>query len=53
MESTPKPDAPVVWGRIVFRVRKADSLPVREELYDERGALVRVNLLHGEVQWFF
>ena len=42
VESTPKPDAPVVWGRIVFRVRKADFLPVREEFYDERGALVRV-----------
>jgi outer membrane lipoprotein-sorting protein len=40
--SIPKPDAPVVWGRIVFRVRKADFLPVREEFYDERGALVRV-----------
>jgi outer membrane lipoprotein-sorting protein len=42
VESTPKPDAPVVWGRIVFRVRKADFLPVREEFYDERGVLVRV-----------
>ena len=42
VESIPKPDAPVVWGRIVFRVRKADFLPVREEFYDERGALVRV-----------
>ena len=42
VESTPKSDAPVIWGRIVFRVRKADFLPVREEFYDERGALVRV-----------
>ena len=38
----PKPEAAVVWGRIVFRVRKADFLPVREEFYDERGTLVRV-----------
>jgi hypothetical protein len=42
VESIPKPDAPVVWGRIVLRVRKADFLPVREEFYDERGTLVRV-----------
>ena len=41
VESAPKPDAAVVWGRIVFRVRRADFLPVREEFYDERGALVR------------
>ena len=42
VESIPKPDAPVVWGRIMFRVRKSDFIPVREEFYDERGALVRV-----------
>ncbi|HET7372853.1 MAG TPA: outer membrane lipoprotein-sorting protein, partial [Gemmatimonadaceae bacterium] len=42
VESTPKPDAAVVWGRIVMRVRRSDFLPTREEFYDERGALVRV-----------
>ena len=42
VELLPKPEAAVVWGRIVFRARKADFLPVREEFYDERGALVRV-----------
>ena len=42
IESTPKPDAAVVWGKIVMRVRRADFLPVREEFYDERGTLVRV-----------
>ena len=42
IESIPKPDAAVVWGRIVMRVRRADFLPVREEFYDERGTLVRV-----------
>jgi outer membrane lipoprotein-sorting protein len=42
VEAIPKPDAAVVWGRIVLRVRKADFLPVREEFYDERGTLVRV-----------
>ena len=42
VESTPKPDAAVVWGKIIMRVRRADFLPVREEFYDERGTLVRV-----------
>ena len=42
VESVPRPDAPVVWGRIVMRVRRADFLPVSEEFYDERGTLVRV-----------
>ena len=42
VESVPKPDAAVVWGKIVMRVRRADFLPVREEFYDERGTLIRV-----------
>ena len=42
VELLPKPDAAVVWGRIVLLVRKADFLPAREEFYDERGTLVRV-----------
>ena len=42
VESTPKPDAAVVWGKIVMRVRRADFLPAREEFFDERGTLVRV-----------
>ena len=42
VESTPKPDAAVVWGKIVSRVRRTDFLPVREEYYDERSTLVRV-----------
>ncbi|HSQ29656.1 MAG TPA: outer membrane lipoprotein-sorting protein [Gemmatimonadaceae bacterium] len=42
VQSTPKPDAAVVWGKIVTHVRRADFLPVREEYYDERGTLVRV-----------
>lgn len=42
VELLPKPDAAVVWGRLVLRIRKADFLPTREEFYDERGTLVRV-----------
>ena len=42
VESIPKPDAAVVWGRIVMHVRRAGFLPRLEEFYDERGTLVRV-----------
>jgi outer membrane lipoprotein-sorting protein len=36
---TPKPDAPVVWGRIVYLVRQVDLLPVWARFYGEDGAL--------------
>ena len=42
VELLPKPDAAVVWGRLVLRIRKTDFLPASEEFYDERGTLVRV-----------
>ncbi len=42
VEANPKPDAAVVWGRILLRVRVSDLLPVSQEFYDERGQLVRV-----------
>jgi hypothetical protein len=37
----PKPGAPVVWGKILHWARKSDSLPMRQEFYDEKGKLVR------------
>ncbi len=37
--ATPKPNAPVVWGKLILLIRKADLLPRREEFYDEQGAL--------------
>ncbi len=37
----PRPDAPVVWGRIVITVREADKLPLVSLYYDEDGRLVR------------
>lgn len=40
IESIPKPDAPVVWGRLVHVVR-ADGIPLSEAFYDEHGKLVR------------
>ena len=40
--ATPKPDAPVVWGKLVLAIRKSDSLPRKEEFYDEKGKLRKV-----------
>jgi outer membrane lipoprotein-sorting protein len=51
VESRPKPDAPVTWGRIVLQARRSDHVPLRETFYDERGAMVRETLF-GEVKSF-
>ncbi len=37
----PKPDAPVVWGKILITVRAEDYLPIKSLYYDEDGELVR------------
>src|SRR5215510_4509446 len=38
---TPKPEAAVVWGKIVLEVRQADLMPTWQHFYDEDGKLVR------------
>lgn len=38
---TPKPEAAVVWGKIVLQIRQADSAPTWQGYYDEDGKLVR------------
>lgn len=35
----PRPEAAVVWGKIVYYARKSDYLPVREEFYNEHGVM--------------
>jgi outer membrane lipoprotein-sorting protein len=40
IELVPKPDAPVVWGKVVSKVR-ADLIPIEVQYFDEKGALVR------------
>lgn len=42
VDATPKPDAAVVWGRVLYTVRKRDFMPLRQEYFSERGELVRV-----------
>jgi outer membrane lipoprotein-sorting protein len=41
VQSIPKPEAAVVWGKIVYFIRVADRLPLKQEYYDERGALIK------------
>ena len=38
---TPKPEAVVVWGKIVLQVRQANLMPAWQGYYDEDGKLVR------------
>lgn len=40
IELVPKPDAPVVWGKLVVKVR-ADKQPLETTYFDEQGDLVR------------
>jgi outer membrane lipoprotein-sorting protein len=42
VQSIPKPEAAVVWGKIVYFIRVADRLPLKQEYYDERGELIKV-----------
>ena len=37
----PKPDAPVVWGEVVVKIRGEDRMPVSIEYLDEKGNLGR------------
>lgn len=42
VEAVPRPEAAVVWGRIVYWVRQADTMPLKQEFFSERDELVRV-----------
>lgn len=42
IEAIPKPEAAVVWGKIVYLVRKEDFMPLKQSYFSERGELVRV-----------
>lgn len=45
VEARPKPEAAVVWGRIVYTVRRRDWMPLKQEFFSERDELVRVMTL--------
>lgn len=42
IEMIPKPQAPVVWGKLVSFISKDDYLQLRTEFYDEDGELIKV-----------
>lgn len=42
IELIPKPDAPVVWGKILLWIAKTDYLQLRIEFYDEDGKLMNI-----------
>ncbi len=46
IELQPKPDAPVVWGKIVFWISKQDDMILKSEYYDEDMYLVKTELAH-------
>jgi len=39
--SLPKPNAPVVWGKVVMEIDQQTLAPYRARYYDEEGALIR------------
>jgi len=41
IECVPNPDAPIVWGKVVIRIRKSDELVDEVTYWDERDRLVR------------
>lgn len=49
IEGVPKPDAAVVWGRIVYRVSKEPLVPIEIAYFDEENLLVR-KIVFDDVQ---
>ena len=42
LELIPKPDAPVVYGKLKLWVRTKDLIPTREEFYSEKKEIIKV-----------
>ncbi len=51
IELTPKPDAPVVWGRILAWISQDEYLQLRTEFFDEEDYLV--NTMYGKAMQTF
>ena len=41
VECLPRPEAPVIWGKIVYRINKQPRVPVQIDYYDEEDVRVR------------
>lgn len=42
IEATPKPEAPVVWGKVMIWITKEDYMQLRGEFYDEDDELINI-----------
>lgn len=42
VEALPKPEAAVVWGKLVYRVRERDLMPLQQDYFSERGERIKV-----------
>ena len=51
IQLTPKPDAPVVWGKLYYWVIKKNFLPSVVQYFDEKGNMIRY-LIYSDVKNF-
>ncbi|HKI78492.1 MAG TPA: outer membrane lipoprotein-sorting protein [Ignavibacteriaceae bacterium] len=51
IQLTPKPDAPVVWGKLYYWVKKKNFLPSVVQYFDEKGNMIRY-LVYSDVKYF-
>ena len=49
IELVPKPDAPVVWGKLYYWIRQKDFLPSITQYFDEKGQLMRY-IIYSDVK---
>ncbi len=49
IEGIPKPEAPVIWGKIIYRLQKEPLVPIEIEYFDEESVLVR-RIVFADVQ---
>ncbi len=49
IQSIPKLNAPVVWGKLIYTVRQSDLMPFSFKYFDERGRLIKT-LTFSEVR---
>lgn len=42
VQSLPRAEAAVVWGKLIYHIRKHDLMPLRQEFYSERDELIKV-----------
>lgn len=41
IQGIPKPEAPVIWGKIIYQINKDQLVPIQIEYFDEEGTRVR------------